>query len=65
MDVAAKKQERLDLFTQAVRGHERLPRIPHFGNTHTWFIMDAGYELTDALYNNETMKNVMRHALEN
>lgn len=61
----AKLQERVDLFTQAVRGHERQKRVPHFGNTHTWFILDAGYKLGDALYDNETMKKVMRKTLEN
>ena len=65
MQAAQKKQERIDLFTKAVRGHEKLERVPHFGNTHTWFIMDAGYQLADALYDNETMKKVMRYILEN
>lgn len=61
----AKLQERVDLFTKAVRGKEKPDRIPHFGNTHTWFIQDAGYQLSDALYDNETMKKVMRYVLEN
>lgn len=59
-----KLQERVDLFTKAVRTHERLDRIPHFGNTHTWFILDSGYQLAEALYDNENMKKVMRRALE-
>lgn len=64
MDARDKLTQRVDLFTAVVRGSGKVERTPHFFNFHTWLITDAGYQLSEALRNNDVMVEVIRRSAQ-
>ena len=65
MDMNELRLERISIFKNAVTGKETPLRVPHYGNFWSWKVLDAGYKLSDALYNYETYEKVLRHFADN
>lgn len=64
MDMNTLRQERIQLFKDAIQKVKKPDRVPHFGNLWSWKIQDAGYKLTEALYDYEIMQKVLDHTYE-
>ena len=59
MDNNELKKERIALFKDTIQRNDP-KRIAHFGNLFSWKVLDAGYTLTEALYDYDVMENVIR-----
>lgn len=57
-------QERLGLLKNAITGKQKNYRIPHRANLWSWKFLDAGYTVTQALYDYDALEKVMRHCAE-
>jgi hypothetical protein len=57
MDAKAALQERTELFANAIQ-FKKNKRVPLGANFWTWKILDAGYKLSEALYNYDIMEKV-------
>lgn len=64
MDTNTLRQERIGLFKDAIRQEKKPGRVPHFGNLWSWKIQDAGFTLSEALYDYEVMQKVLNHTFE-
>ena len=58
MDAKALLQERLELFHNAFKFKQN-KRVPLYGNFFTWKVLDAGYKLSEVLYDNDLMEKVV------
>lgn len=58
------KQERLTLLKNAARQTGKLDRVPHLGNLWTWKIQDAGYKMSEAMFDYDIMLDVHRKCYE-
>ena len=65
MNTEELRKERIQLFKDAIQMGKKPQRIPYFGNIWSWKIIDAGYKLSEALYDYEVTEKVLRHVFEN
>ena len=66
MDMTALAQERISLFRDTITGNGKANRVPHFGNLwSSWMAHDAGFKVSDALFDYNNLEKVMRHTAEN
>lgn len=49
-DPVALRKERVQAYKGAIRKDVEPTRIPTYNNGHTWWIFDAGYELTECMF---------------
>ena len=64
MDKQSLLEERMSLFKNAVTGEQKNHRVPHRANLWSWKFLDAGYTITEALYDYDIMEKVIRHCAE-
>ena len=64
MNKKAEVAERAALITATVK-HEKTERIPIMSNAWNWKVYDAGFTLSDALYNQKKYTNVLKHYFDN
>lgn len=64
MDMSTLRQERIQLFKDAIQQKKKPERVPYFGNLFSWKIQDAGYKLSEALYDYDIMQKVLDHTFE-
>lgn len=64
MDMNIIRQDRIQLFKDAIQQEKKPERVPHFGNIWSWKIQDAGYKLSEALYDYKIMQKVLDHTFE-
>lgn len=51
--------ERVQNFKNVISGKGKIDHIPHYGNYWSWKYYDAGYKLSEALYDYDKMYNAM------
>lgn len=64
MEINTLRQERIQLFKDAIQKNKKPKRVPHFGNLWSWKIQDAGYTMSQALYDYEIMQKVLDYTFE-
>jgi hypothetical protein len=61
MDTKEMLENRLFVIKNAVTGKKNIDRIPLLSNVWTWKYLDAGYTISESLYNYDIMEKGLRH----
>ncbi len=64
IDAKQLMEDRLFVMKNAVSGKEKINRIPFLSNVWSWKYLDAGFKLTEALYDYDNLEKSIIHYVE-